>query len=84
MVDSLLVQAKQIDAHLAEHNLLTPTWEHDTLAELPAALQDVRASLSDNANDFAKLIRGPVLSAMDIAFSVSLLETGCFYACGDC
>ena len=71
MVEGLLAQAKQIDAYLAETKMSTPTWEHDTLADLPAELQDVRATLSNDANSFAKLVRGPVLTAMDIAFNVS-------------
>ena len=71
MVEGLLTQAKQIDAYLAEKKLSTPTWEHDTLAELPAELQDIRATLSNDANTFAKLVRGPVMSAMDVALSVS-------------
>ena len=71
MIGGLITQAKQVDAYLAEKNLSTPTWEHDTLAGLPADIQDVRATLYNDANNFAKLLRGPVMSAMDIAFSVS-------------
>ncbi|RMZ91143.1 hypothetical protein DV736_g1598, partial [Chaetothyriales sp. CBS 134916] len=69
MVEGLLGQAKQLDAYLAEKKLPMPTWERDTLAELPAELQNVRATLSNDANNFAKLVRGPLMSAMDIAFS---------------
>ena len=71
MVEGMLAQAKQIDAYLAEKKTSPPTWEYDTLAELQAELQDIRATLSNDANSFAKLVRGPVMSAMDIAFSVS-------------
>ena len=71
MVEGMLAQAKQIDGYLAEKKTASPTWQQDTLAELPAELQDIRAALSNDANSFAKLLRGPIMSAMDIAFSVS-------------
>ena len=82
MVEGMLAQAKQIDAYLAEKNISTPTWEHDTLAELPVGLQDMRTTLSNDANNFAKLVRGPVMSAMDIAFSVSSsIIFKCIFTC---
>lgn len=71
LAEELLAQAKQLDAQLAEHKLPGPTWERDSLGELSAATQSAREALSNQANDFAKLVRGPVMVATDIAFSVS-------------
>ena len=70
IAEQLLAQAKQIDSYLESKKLSSPSFDIDSLKDLPAELQDVRNSLASGSNDLRDLARGPVGSTMDIAFSV--------------
>ena len=71
IVEQMLGQAKELDAYLTANSISTPSTDNDTLAQLPANLQDTRVALADAAEDFKKLIRGPVVNTMDTILAVS-------------
>jgi hypothetical protein len=67
----ILAQAEHLDAYFENHGLAYPSFDEDTLDYLPPDLQDMRWSLANHANDMKKLVRGPIVCAMDIALNVS-------------
>lgn len=71
LAKELLDRAKQIDEYLGSKKLPSPSFDNDVFSELPAELQDVRASLASLSNNLKSLTRGPVGSTSDIIFSVS-------------
>ena len=67
--EAILVQAKKIDAYLEEKNIPYPSFEHDTLENLPVELQGVRWLLANDSNDLKKLTRGAAMHTMDVTLS---------------
>ena len=67
---AILAQAQKIDAYLEEMNIQYPSFEEDTLENLPADLQGVRWSLANDTNDLKKLTRGAVMHIVDVTLSV--------------
>ena len=90
LAEELVAQAKQIDKYLESKNLPSPSFDHDTLVDLPPDLQEVRTSLASVSHNLKALTRGPVGSTSDIAFSVSkanqptCLERKALYANSSC
>jgi hypothetical protein len=72
--ESILEQAKQLDAILEANNLPYPTFDNDVLDQLPKDLQSHRWAIANDTNDLKRLMRGPVMQTMDIAHSVSNAE----------
>ena len=68
--EAILAQAQKVDAYLEEKNIPYPSFEEDTLENLPLDLQGVRWSLANDTNDLKKLTRGAVMHTMDITMSV--------------
>ena len=74
--EAILALAKKLDAHLEQNNLPYPSFdENDSLDALPTELQEQRWALADASNDLKKLMRGPVMHAIDVAMSVSLASS---------
>jgi len=69
--ESILAQAKQLDAILEANQLPYPSFDNDPLAQLPKESQDLRWAIANESNDLKKLMRGPVMHTMDIAHSAS-------------
>ncbi|KAI1763929.1 O-methyltransferase-domain-containing protein [Hypoxylon sp. FL1150] len=69
MAESILARAKKIDAYLEEHNIACPSFEDDTLDQLPDELQDERWALANDANELKQLSRGAAQTTLDCAFA---------------
>ena len=73
MAEAILAQAKTLDAYLESNNISYPTFEIDTLDQLPDELQDGRWALANFANELKQLARGAAMGTMDTATSVCVL-----------
>lgn len=69
--EAILAQAKKIDDYLESKNIPYPSFEEDTLAQLPDELQDDRWALANSTNELKKLARGAAMGTMDTALSWS-------------
>lgn len=71
MAESILAQAKKLDAYLEAQNLACPSFDDDTLDQLPDELQDERWAFANDVNELKQLSRGATQTTLDCAFSVS-------------
>ena len=72
LAQELFAQAKEIEAVLERNGIQQPSFDHDTLEELPEDAQKLRRELADTSHTIRQLARGARLSGLDIAFNVSL------------
>ena len=72
IAEALLEKARQLDAYIEANGLPSPSFAHDSLASLPAELEETRTSLADGSNDLKKLAQGPGTTATEISFTVSI------------
>lgn len=69
MAESILAQAKKLDAYLEAQNLACPSFDDDTLDQLPDELQDERWAFANDVNELKQLSRGATQTTLDCAFS---------------
>ncbi|KAK2593655.1 hypothetical protein QQS21_008659 [Conoideocrella luteorostrata] len=69
MAEAILAQAKKIDAYLEAQGSSYPSFEEDTLDELPDKLQNERWALANSANELKQLVRGAEARVTDTAMS---------------
>ena len=72
MAEAILAQAKKLDAYLESNNVSYPSFDDDTLDQLPDELQDDRWGLANSCNELKKLARGAAMGTMDTALNVRL------------
>ena len=70
--EAILTQAKKLDAYLENNKIPYPSFDDDTLDQLPDELQDDRWALANSSNDLKKLARGAAMGTMDTALSVGI------------
>ncbi|KAL8831167.1 MAG: hypothetical protein Q9191_001009 [Dirinaria sp. TL-2023a] len=73
MAEATLAHAKKLDAYLESNNISYPSFDEDTLDQLPDELQDDRWALANSSNELKKLARGAAMGTMDTALSVDAL-----------
>ncbi|KAI8635443.1 O-methyltransferase-domain-containing protein [Xylariaceae sp. FL1651] len=69
MAESILARAKKLDAYLEAQNIAYPSFDDDTLDQLPDELQDERWALANDANELKQLSRGAAQTTLDCALS---------------
>ncbi|KAI1773274.1 O-methyltransferase-domain-containing protein [Hypoxylon cercidicola] len=69
MAESILARAKKIDAYLEAQNIAYPSFDDDTLDQLPPKLQDERWAFVNDVNELKQLSRGAAQRTLDCAFS---------------
>ena len=72
MAEAILAQAKKLDADLERHNIPFPSFDEDTLDQLPDELQDERWALANSSNGLKKLVRGATMGTLDTTLSVGV------------
>ena len=70
MAEAILAQAKKLDGYLESNKIPYPSFDEDTLDQLPDELQDDRWALANSTNELKKLARGAAMGTMDTALSV--------------
>ncbi|KAI2462841.1 O-methyltransferase-domain-containing protein [Annulohypoxylon bovei var. microspora] len=69
MAEGILARAKKLDAYLEAQNIAYPSFDDDTLDQLPNELQDERWALANDVNDLKQLSRGATQATLDCALS---------------
>lgn len=77
MAERILARAKKLDAYLEAQNIAYPSFDDDTLDQLPNELQDERWALANDANELKQLSRGPAQTTLDCSLNVS--SNLCYY-----
>jgi len=77
MAEAILTRAKKLDSYLESNNISYPSFDEDTLDQLPDELQDDRWALANSSNELKKLTRGAAMGTMDTALSVGLSSSPC-------
>ena len=70
LAEEILSNAKQLDEHLASQKRSSPSFDHDTLIDLPPQLESARDALIDSTHMLKQLTQGPVRATVDILFNV--------------
>lgn len=70
MAEAILVRARCIDAYLEAERIAYPSFDEDTLRQLPNELQDERWALANLVNEMKQLTRGAEMRPFDVAFNV--------------
>lgn len=71
IAESILANAKRLDAYTASKGLPSSSFEHNTLDDLPADLEQCRNALVDSTQSLKQLALGPMGLCVEISFSVS-------------
>ena len=71
LAEEILINAKRLDEHLAAQGRPSPSFDHDTLINLPPELESARDALIDSTHVLKQLSQGPVRTTIDIMFNVS-------------
>ncbi|KAI1275183.1 O-methyltransferase-domain-containing protein [Xylaria sp. FL0933] len=66
--ERILARAKKLDAYLEAQNIASPSFDDDTLDQLPDELQDERWALANEVHELKQLSRGAAQSTLDCAF----------------
>ncbi|KAJ2973275.1 hypothetical protein NUW58_g8978 [Xylaria curta] len=69
IAEGILARAKKLDAYLVTHNIAYPSFDDDTLDQLPDELQDERWALTNDVNELKQLSRGAEQTTLDCALS---------------
>lgn len=69
MAERILARAKKLDAYLEAQNIAYPSFDDDTLDQLPNELQDERWALANDANELKQLSRGPAQTTLDCSLN---------------
>ena len=70
LAEEILINAKQLDEHLAAQNQPSPSFEHDALLTLSPQLESMRDTLIDSTHTLKQLTQGPVRATADILSNV--------------
>lgn len=68
--EKILAQAKQLDAHFLSNDLAPPSFDHDSLADLPPQYEDVRRDMIDSTHTLKRLAQGTTGATAAILYSV--------------
>lgn len=71
LAEGILARAKKLDTYLEAHNIAYPSFDDDTLDQLPDELQDERWALANDVNELKQLSRGAAQGTLDCALNVS-------------
>ncbi|KAI9711323.1 MAG: hypothetical protein M1820_002310 [Bogoriella megaspora] len=69
VAESILAEAKQIDRYLESNGIPFPSYEKDTLEQLPPEIEQIRISLVNRSNELKQLSRGAIMTTMDISLN---------------
>ncbi|KAI1377813.1 O-methyltransferase-domain-containing protein [Hypoxylon crocopeplum] len=69
VAESILARAKKLDTYLEAQNIAYPSFDDDTLDQLPSELQDERWALANDVNELKQLSRGAAHTTLDCALS---------------
>lgn len=69
LAEDILANAKRLDAHLSSQNLISTSFDHDSLANLPSELESTRKALINSTQMLKQLSQGPIGSSMEIIFN---------------
>ncbi|RWA10853.1 hypothetical protein EKO27_g4273 [Xylaria grammica] len=69
VAERILARAKKLDAYLEAQNIAYPSFDDDTLDQLPNELQDERWALGNDTNELKQLSRGAAQTTLDCAFN---------------
>ncbi|KAI0433455.1 O-methyltransferase-domain-containing protein [Xylaria sp. FL1042] len=67
--ERILARTKKLDAYLEAQNIAYPSFDDDTLDQLPDELQDERWALANDANELKQLSRGAAQSTLDCSLN---------------
>ena len=65
----LLAQAQKLDSQLEDAKISSPSFDADTLDQLPRELQDDCRALASSADQLKRLARGPSLNLIDLSMN---------------
>jgi len=71
LAESILAQAKRLDAFTTGKGLPSSSFARHTLSDLPNELEECRKSLVDSCQDLKQLGNGPVGQFYEVLFNVS-------------
>ncbi|KAF2963857.1 hypothetical protein GQX73_g9695 [Xylaria multiplex] len=69
IAESIVARAKKLDAYLEAQNIAYPSFDDDTLDQLPDELQNERWALANDANELKQLSRGAEQNTLDCALN---------------
>ncbi|KAL8772303.1 MAG: hypothetical protein Q9209_002515 [Squamulea sp. 1 TL-2023] len=69
LAEEILISARRLDEHLASNDLPSPTFDLDTLVDLPDDVEAARDNLINTTQTLKQLAQGGVGRTMEIAFS---------------
>ncbi|KAL9051499.1 MAG: hypothetical protein Q9162_005972 [Coniocarpon cinnabarinum] len=69
LAEELLTQARQFEEILEQNRIGCPSFDHDTLENLPDDAQELRKDICDTSHTIQQLARGARLSGLVIAFN---------------
>ncbi|MCJ1470776.1 hypothetical protein MMC07_009423 [Pseudocyphellaria aurata] len=69
IAESILADAKRLDAHISSKGLPPSSFERDTLDDLPGDLQKCRDALVDSTQTLKQLALGPTGVVLEVLFS---------------
>ncbi|XXH01794.1 General amino acid permease [Hypoxylon texense] len=69
VAENILARAKKLDAYLEAQNIAYPSFDDDTLDQLPDELQDERWALANDVNELKQLSRGAAQTTLDCALN---------------
>lgn len=80
IAEGILANAKRLDAFTSSQGLPSPSFECDTLQNLPPDLEQTRNDLVNSTQKLKRLALGPVGVVYEILFSVSKFRGICEFA----
>lgn len=73
--EEILAQARQIDAYILTNGLPPPSFDHDSLLNLPPEYETARRGMIDSTHTLKRLAQGTVGATTEMLYSVgSMLE----------
>lgn len=73
--EEILAQAKRLDAYMLSNNLRPPSFEHDSLVDLPPEYEAVRCALVDSTHNLKRLAQGTGGATTEMLFSFTDVTT---------
>lgn len=75
LAEEILANAKRLDQYLSSQNLISTSFDHDSLGDLPPELESTRKALINSTQTLKQLSQGPIGSSMEIIFNVRPLSS---------
>lgn len=72
IAESILANARRLDAYTASKGLPSSSFERSTLDDLPVDLEQCRNALIDSTQSLKQLALGPMGLCVEVSFSVSM------------